>query len=136
MDDEMRRRIERMSEGLGEAAAKVSELGDVVIRTTGDLRNFFSKWATGLQDETVAKAIQERRCIGEPIGCGQALINEDGSRRFGDFPDRRTAVLYEQEWQITGLCPNCQDAVQRTAEQLVDECCGNSPCTCEEAPAF
>ena len=86
--------------------------------------------------DTVAKAVEEKRCIREPIGCGEALLNEDGSRRFDSFPDRDTAQLYEAEWQITGLCPNCQDRVQATAEELADECCGNSPCTCEEEPAF
>lgn len=135
MDDETRQRIERVSEGLGEVGVKLGEVSQTVIRTTGDLRDFFSRWATNT-DETVTQAVEEKRCIAEPIGCGQALINEDGSRRFNDFPDKETAQLYESEWRITGLCPNCQDAVQRTAEELANECCGNSPCTCEEAPAF
>lgn len=86
--------------------------------------------------DTIAQAVEEKRCIKDTIGgCGQNLLNEDGTPKFV-YDDRDTANLYYREWTITGLCGTCQDKVQAIAERAEGECCGNSPCTCEEAPAF
>lgn len=52
-------------------------------------------------------AVREERCLREPIGCGKPVISENGETRV--FWDEGEAAQYEAEWQITGLCPDCQD---------------------------
>jgi hypothetical protein len=64
-----------------------------------------------------ADAVREERCLQEPIGCGKPLISENGEARV--FWDEDEAAQYEAEWQITGLCPDCQDRLTDTAE-IVD----------------
>lgn len=54
-----------------------------------------------------ADAVREERCIRQPIGCGQPLITADGTTRV--FWNEEEAARYQREWQITGLCPDCQD---------------------------
>lgn len=54
-----------------------------------------------------ADAVREERCIRPPIGCGRPLIAADGTARV--FWDADEAARYQAEWQITGLCPDCQD---------------------------
>lgn len=54
-----------------------------------------------------ADAVREERCIRQPIGCGQPLITADGTTRV--FWNETEAAAYQAEWQITGLCPDCQD---------------------------
>lgn len=54
-----------------------------------------------------ADAVREERCIRQPIGCGQPLITADGTTRV--FWNETEAAAYQREWQITGLCPDCQD---------------------------
>lgn len=54
-----------------------------------------------------AVAVREERCIREPVGCGNPLIAADGTTRV--FWDADEAARYQTEWQITGLCPDCQD---------------------------
>lgn len=56
-----------------------------------------------------ADAVREERCLKPPIGCGQPLIKEGGVARV--FWDEAEARQYEAEWRITGLCPDCQDAI-------------------------
>lgn len=56
-----------------------------------------------------ADAVAEERCLKPPIGCGEPLIDEDGSTRV--FWDADEAARYKAEWEITGLCPNCQDSL-------------------------
>lgn len=56
-----------------------------------------------------ADAVREERCLREPIGCGQPLISEDGTARV--FWNEAEAAAYQAEWQITGLCPDCQDRI-------------------------
>lgn len=56
-----------------------------------------------------ADAVREERCLREPIGCGQPLIAEDGTTRV--FWSADEAAAYQAEWQITGLCPDCQDRI-------------------------
>lgn len=56
-----------------------------------------------------ADAVREERCLRPPIGCGKPLIGEDGTTRV--FWDEAEAARYQAEWQITGLCPDCQDAL-------------------------
>jgi hypothetical protein len=56
-----------------------------------------------------ADAVREERCIKQPIGCGKPLISEDGTARV--FWSEAEAARYQAEWQITGLCPDCQDAL-------------------------
>ncbi|MFF7184654.1 hypothetical protein ACFZAR_05345 [Streptomyces sp. NPDC008222] len=56
-----------------------------------------------------ADAVREERCLKQPIGCGQPLIAEDGTARV--FWDEAEAAAYQAEWRITGLCPDCQDAL-------------------------
>jgi hypothetical protein len=57
-----------------------------------------------------ADAVREERCIKAPIGCGKPLVDEDGTARV--FWDESEQSRYEAEWQITGLCPDCQDAME------------------------
>lgn len=109
---------ERAGEKLGGVAQGMSEMGSTVIRTTGSLKDFAAAFfANG---DTVSKAVNEKRCIGEPLGCGQALLNEDGSWKFV-LDTKEQAEAFEREWRITGLCPDCQNAVQQTAEELAEE---------------
>lgn len=56
-----------------------------------------------------ADAVREERCLKPPIGCGKPLIAEDGTARV--FWDEAEAQRYQAEWHITGLCPDCQDAI-------------------------
>lgn len=56
-----------------------------------------------------ADAVREERCLREPIGCGRPLVAEDGTARV--FWDEAEAARYQAEWQITGLCPDCQDRI-------------------------
>ncbi|WP_200309097.1 hypothetical protein [Streptomyces adelaidensis] len=55
-----------------------------------------------------ADAVREERCLREPIGCGQALTAAGTGRMFLS-PDETAA--YQDEWRITGLCPDCQDRI-------------------------
>ncbi|MGY0062757.1 hypothetical protein ACWY4P_40530 [Streptomyces sp. LZ34] len=57
-----------------------------------------------------ADAVRENRCLKQPIGCGNPLIGEDGTARV--FWSEDEARQYEAEWRITGLCPDCQDALE------------------------
>jgi hypothetical protein len=54
-------------------------------------------------------AVREERCLRAPIGCGKPLIAEDGTARV--FFNEAEAAAYQAEWRITGLCPDCQDAL-------------------------
>lgn len=58
--------------------------------------------------EDLANAVRESRCIQAPTGCGQPLVDEDGTARV--FWDEAEAAEYEAKWRATGLCPDCQDA--------------------------
>jgi hypothetical protein len=62
-----------------------------------------------------ADAVREERCLREPIGCGQPLIAEDGTARV--FWDEAEANRYRAEWQITGLCPDCQDLIEAEGDR-------------------
>lgn len=44
-------------------------------------------------------AIHERRCVNPPFGCGSAI--------HGEFRDE----VSMREFEISGLCQSCQDAV-------------------------
>lgn len=57
-----------------------------------------------------ADAVRQERCLREPIGCGRPLVAEDGTARV--FWDAAEAARYQAEWQITGLCPDCQDRIE------------------------
>lgn len=57
-----------------------------------------------------ADAVREERCINAPVGCGKPLIAADGTARV--FWDADEAARYQAEWQITGLCPDCQDLIE------------------------
>jgi hypothetical protein len=52
--------------------------------------------------------VRENRCLKPPIGCGLPLITDGVARVFWDEAEARQ---YEAEWRITGLCPDCQDAL-------------------------
>ncbi|MYR60039.1 hypothetical protein GTY54_28680 [Streptomyces sp. SID625] len=56
-----------------------------------------------------ADAVREERCLRQPLGCGRPLIGADGTARV--FWNEAEAARYQAEWQITGLCPDCQDAL-------------------------
>ncbi|MGW6531383.1 hypothetical protein [Streptomyces venezuelae] len=51
-----------------------------------------------------ATAVVEERCLMPPFGCGEPLLDESG-------PRDAEAARYQAEYQITGLCPNCQDRI-------------------------
>jgi hypothetical protein len=63
--------------------------------------------------EDLADAVREDRCLQPPTGCGQPLIDEDGSARV--FWTEAEAAEYEAEWRKAGLCPDCQDAADTGA---------------------
>lgn len=63
-----------------------------------------------------ADAVREERCLKRPIGCGQPLITADGTARV--FWDASEAARYQAEWRITGLCPDCQDALDVEEDDL------------------
>jgi hypothetical protein len=84
-----------------------------------------------------ADAVREDRCLKAPIGCGQPLIAEDATARV--FWDEEEASRYEAEWRITGLCPDCQDALD-AGEPITDlatavEVMGALPMPAGPAPA-
>ncbi|MDR3083418.1 MAG: hypothetical protein LBV60_21290 [Streptomyces sp.] len=54
-------------------------------------------------------AVREKRCLKSPFSCGQPLTPTV-------FAARDEAALYEVEWRITGLCPDCQDRVHEGGE--------------------
>jgi len=84
--------------------------------------------------DTVTKAVEEKRCLSEPLGCGASLLKEDGTPKYNHFSSPEEAALYEREWRTTGMCPTCQDRVEAASKAANGECCGNSPCTCQEPP--
>ncbi|KIZ16904.1 hypothetical protein [Streptomyces natalensis] len=55
-----------------------------------------------------ATAAREGRCLMPPIGCGRPLAEIADTRLFRSQAE---AAQYEAEYRITGLCPNCQDAL-------------------------
>ncbi|MEU6990289.1 hypothetical protein ABZ953_06460 [Streptomyces sp. NPDC046465] len=57
--------------------------------------------------DLTADAVAEERCLRPPIGCGEPLVDEDGTARV--FWDAVEAARYQAEWRISGLCPGCQD---------------------------
>lgn len=126
--------LARFNEGMQKVCVGVVKMGNEATRATGslsDLRNLLSYALTGSED-TPSIARLEKRCIKAPLGCGQDLLKEDGTPKFDHFPNRETAELYEREWEITGMCPTCQDKLVETAEQYDNEDpCGDSPCTCQ-----
>ena len=56
-----------------------------------------------------ADAVREERCLREPIGCGKPLVSDTGVARV--FWGEAEAARYQAEWQITGMCPDCQDRI-------------------------
>lgn len=56
-----------------------------------------------------ADAVREERCLKPPIGCGKPLISPESVARL--FRRSSQAAHYDAEWRITGLCPDCQDAL-------------------------
>ena len=96
-----------------EGVDRVIPLSSTSIQITGSFADMAASIMTN--GDTVSAAIEEKRCIQAPIGCGQALLKEDGTPRFDHFPDSQTARLYEAEWMITGLCPPCQDGAAASA---------------------
>jgi hypothetical protein len=56
-----------------------------------------------------ATAVRESRCLKQPIGCGQPLVSPEATARV--FRRASEAARYHAEWRITGLCPDCQDAL-------------------------
>ncbi|MFZ3592243.1 hypothetical protein [Streptomyces sp. BH104] len=56
-----------------------------------------------------ADAVREERCLKTPLGCGKPLISPESVARL--FPRASQAARYQAEYQITGLCPDCQDAL-------------------------
>jgi hypothetical protein len=63
-----------------------------------------------------ADAVREERCMKSPIGCGKPLVADDGTARV--FWDEDEASRYEAEWRITGLCPDCQDRIADSGEEM------------------
>lgn len=62
-------------------------------------------------------AIEEGRCLVEPLGCGRKvgdLLDGGGDADVVYFTDQ----LSKREYAITGFCQNCQDAVQAAAEAI------------------
>ena len=56
-----------------------------------------------------ADAVRKERCMTPPIGCGRPLVSDTGTARV--FWDEDEAARYKAEWEITGLCPDCQDRI-------------------------
>lgn len=73
----------------------------------------FLAWMSG--GDLPADAVREERCLRQPIGCGEPLISADGSARV--FWDDEEAARYKAEWEITGLCPDCQDSLAEGGAQ-------------------
>jgi len=53
--------------------------------------------------DTALEAVEERRCLYPPLGCGRNL-----TPRVFDTP--AIAREYLNEWRITGLCTDCQSS--------------------------
>lgn len=110
-------------EGVGQEAVKTERY---VLAAGQSFRDLAASILTD-DDDTISAAVAEKRCIREPLGCGQSLLKEDGEPKFTGFPDKETAQLYEAEWRITGMCPECQDALEKSAEEAENEDAHNVP---------
>lgn len=69
--------------------------------------------------DTPQAAVAGARCLLPPIGCGQPLTD-------GDLPDQETA----REWQITGLCADCQAKVD-AAGNIADAAAAKFEADCQ-----
>jgi hypothetical protein len=121
MSSEVRDEGPRWRANVADAEAGVElPVGSTTIRLTGSFRDLAASLLTD-DGDTVSAAVEEKRCIGTPIGCGQALINDDGTPRFNEFSTREEAQLYESEWYMTGMCPTCQDRAEAAAKAADEE---------------
>lgn len=84
-------------------------------RDTADHRTIPGFLAALSGGDLPADAVREERCLRGPIGCGRPLIAADGTTRV--FWDEPEAAAYKAEWEITGLCPNCQDRIEAGGER-------------------
>ncbi|MGW1398466.1 hypothetical protein ACWCRF_07240 [Streptomyces sp. NPDC002405] len=64
---------------------------------------------TALTGDSVSTAVQEGRCVREPIGCGQSMFDATGNLRT--MPDEEEPGYFVAEWKVTGLCADCQDVL-------------------------
>ena len=111
----------RWTSNVADAEAGVGlPVGSATIRLTGSFRDLAASLLTDNGD-TVSAAVEEKRCIGKPIGCGQTLLKDDGTPRFNDFSTKEEAQLYESEWRMTGMCPQCQDRAEAAAKAADEE---------------
>lgn len=93
-----------VGEVLASVKPRMVEFGEGVVAATYSMAEL-QKAILG--DDSIEAAIAEKRCL-KSIGCGQALLKEDGSPVF-NFDTREEAETYEMEWRRTGLCPTCLD---------------------------
>ncbi|MFI6061192.1 hypothetical protein [Streptomyces sp. NPDC051286] len=70
-----------------------------------------------LGGDSVSAAVQEGRCVSEPIGCGLPVFDTAGNLRH-TMPDDAPEE-YVAEWQMTGLCADCQDALEGIEDEDV-----------------
>jgi hypothetical protein len=107
---------------MGEQRSGRDELGNFLdafrMTVPGRPGDAIAKAMTG--GDTISAAVSEKRCIKEPAGCGKGLLNPDGSPRFV-YEGKDTADLYYREWLITGLCGDCQDAMEEAGKRAEAE---------------
>lgn len=89
-----------------------SEILKSVTFAAGSLEAF----KAAVMGDTAEAWIAEKRCAKPPVGCGKSLLNEDGSPRF-NFDDREERDLAIREWQISGMCPDCWNAMVKACEE-------------------
>jgi hypothetical protein len=91
-------------------AARIAATGVPLTADMGPQASTITSFMASLSGgDLPTDAVREERCLKAPIGCGQPLIAADGTARV--FWSEAEAQQYEAEWRITGLCPDCQDAL-------------------------
>ncbi|MEU2114847.1 hypothetical protein ABZ567_04145 [Streptomyces sp. NPDC016459] len=78
---------------------------------------YLEEFVTALSGESVETAVSEGRCLAEPIGCGESTVDENGNLEY-DSDDPTDEVWYSLDWQMTGLCPACQDELDEPDDYL------------------
>ncbi|MCM1946391.1 hypothetical protein NC315_13530 [Streptomyces sp. G2] len=76
------------------------------------------EFVAALTGDSVEAAVSEGRCLVAPMGCGEPVMDEDGNLEY-DSDDPADGVWYSVDWQMTGLCPSCQDELDDPDPEVI-----------------
>lgn len=115
---------------LAGVGGKIVDMGEGLVAATYSMSKLK---AALLGDETLEGIVASKRCS-KNLGCGKSLVKDDGSPVYV-FDTKEEAQTYEMEYRRTGLCPSClNQALTLLDGGEPEECCGESPCTCQDEP--